>query len=347
MEATIMKNTLLKVFCLFCAVVVSSTAYAAAPGYHIIKKIQIGGEGGWDYLSIDSEARRLYVSRSTHVIVIDIDADKIVGDIPDMPGVHGIVIASELGRGFISCGKSNTAVTFDLKTLKIIGQVKTGTNPDAILYEPTYKKVYTFNGKSNDATVFDAVSGEINATIALGGKPEFAAADEKGKVYVNIEDTAEVAEIDGKSLSVSRRFSLKPGEEPTGLGLDIENHRVFSGCHNKVMTVLDLNEGKVIATVPIGSGVDGNGFDQKTGLAFSANGEGTLTVVKESTPGKYEVVETVPTQRGARTMTIDAKTHNIYLPAAEFAPAPEPTVENPKPRPIQIKDTFVVLVIGK
>ena len=342
-----MKITLFKMLCLFYLIVVGSIAYAAAPGYHIIKKIQIGGEGGWDYLSIDSEARRLYVSRSTHVIVIDIDADKIVGDIPDMPGVHGIAIAPDLGRGFISCGKSNTAAIFDLKTLKIIGQVKTGTNPDAILYEPAYKKVYTFNGKSNDATVFDAVSGEINTTIALGGKPEFAAADKKGKVYVNIEDTAEVAEIDGKSLSVSRRFSLKPGEEPTGLSLDKEHHRVFSGCHNKVMTVLDLSKGKVIATVPIGSGVDGNAFDQKTGLAFSANGEGTLTVVKESAPGKFEVSETVPTQRGGRTMAIDVKTHNIYLPAAEFAPALEPTVENPKPRPTQVKDTFVVLVIGK
>jgi DNA-binding beta-propeller fold protein YncE len=346
MEA-IMKNTLFKVLCLFYVVVFSSIAYAAAPGYHIIKKIQIGGEGGWDYLSIDSEARRLYVSRSTHVIIIDIDADKIVGDIPDMPGVHGIAIASELGRGFISCGKSNIAVIFDLKTLKIIGQVKTGTNPDAILYEPVYKKVYTFNGKSNDATVFDAASGKINAVIALGGKPEFAAADKKGKVYVNIEDTAEVAEIDGKSFSVLRRFSLKPGEEPTGMDLDNEHHRVFSGCHNKIMTVLDLNKGKVIATVPIGSGVDGNAFDQKTGLAFSANGEGTLTVVKESAPGKFVVAETIPTQRGARTMATDAKTHNIYLPTAEFAPAPEPTVENPKPRPTQIKDTFVILVIGK
>jgi DNA-binding beta-propeller fold protein YncE len=347
MEATIMKTSFFKVLCLFCAAVVSSTAYAAAPGYHIIKKIHIGGEGGWDYLSIDSKTRRLYVSRSTHVIVIDIDADKIVGDIPDTPGVHGIAIASELGRGFISCGKSNTAVIFDLKTLKIIEQVKTGTNPDAILYEPAYKKVYTFNGKSNDATVFDAVSGKINAVIALGGKPEFAAADKKGKVYVNIEDTAEVAEIDGKSLSVSRRFSLKPGEEPTGMGLDNEYHRVFSGCHNKIMTVLDVNKGKVIATVPIGSGVDGNGFDQKTGLAFSANGEGTLTVVKESAPGNFEVVETVQTQRGARTMAIDVKTHNIYLPAAEFAAALEPTVENPRPRPAQIKDSFVILVIGK
>jgi DNA-binding beta-propeller fold protein YncE len=347
MEVTIMKNTLFKVLCLFCAVVISSTAYAAAPRYHIIKKIQIGGEGGWDCLTIDSKARRLYVSRSTHVTVIDIDSDKVVGDIPDTPGVHGIAIAPELGRGFISCGKSNIAVIFDLKTLKIIGQVKTGTNPDVILYEPAYKKVYTFNGKSNDATVFDAVSGKINATIVLGGKPEFAAADKKGKVYANIEDTAEVAEIDGKSLSVSRRFSLKPCEEPTGLALDINNHHVFSGCHNKVMTVLDVNKGKVIATVPIGSGVDGNGFDQETGFAFSSNGEGTLTVVKESVPGKFEVAETVPTQRGARTMAIDTKTHNIYLPTAEFAPAPEPTVENPKPKPIQIKDTFVVLVIGK
>ena len=342
-----MKNTLLKALCLFCAAVISSTAYAGAPGYHIIKKIQIGGEGGWDYLSVDSEARRLYVSRSTHVIVIDIDKDKIVGDIPDTPGVHGIAIASELGRGFISCGKSNTAVIFNLKTLKIIGGVKTGTNPDAILYEPAYKKVYAFNGKSNDATVFDATSGKINAIIALGGKPEFAAADKKGHVYVNIEDTAEIVEIDGKSLSVSKRFSLKPGEEPTGMGIDIKNHYVFSGCHNKIMTVLDVNKGKLIATVPIGSGVDGNGFDQETGLAFSANGEGTLTVVKESAPGKFEVSETVPTQRGARTMAIDTKTHNIYLPAAEFAAAMEPTVENPKPRPAQIKNSFVILVIGK
>jgi DNA-binding beta-propeller fold protein YncE len=347
MEATTMKNTLLKAFCLFCAVVIGSTAYAAAPGYHIIKKIQIGGEGGWDYPSIDSKARRLYVSRSTHVIVIDIDKDKIVGDIPDTPGVHGIAIASELGRGFISCGKSDTAVIFDLKTLKIIGQVKTGTNPDAILYEPAYKKVYTFNGKSNDATVFDAVSGKINAVIALGGKPEFAAADKKGKVYVNIEDTAEVAEIDGRSLSVSRRFSLKPCEEPTGMGLDIENHHVFSGCHNKVMTVLDVSKGKLIAVVPIGSGVDGNGFDRETGLAFSANGEGTLTVVAQSAPGRFEVAQIVPTQRGARTMAIDTKTHNIYLPAAEFAEMPEPTIENPKPKPVQIKDSFVILVIGK
>ncbi|MGA2782600.1 MAG: YncE family protein [Smithella sp.] len=342
-----MKINLFKLLCLFCAVVVGSTAYAAAPGYHVIKKIQIGGEGGWDYLSIDSKARRLYVSRSTHVIVIDIDSNEVVGDIPDTLGVHGIAIAPELGRGFISCGKSNTAVIFDLKTLKIIGQVKTGTNPDAILYEPTYKKVYTFNGKSNDATVFDAVSGKINATIVLGGKPEFAAADKKGKVYVNIEDTAEVAEINGKSLSVLRRFSLKPGEEPTGLGLDIENHRVFSGCHNKIMTVLDVNKENVIATVPIGLGVDGNAFDQETGFAFSSNSEGTLTVVKESAPGKFEVAETVSTQRGARTMAIDTKTHNIYLPTAEFAPASEPTVENPKSRPTQIKDTFVVLVIGK
>jgi YVTN family beta-propeller protein len=347
MEATIMKTALLKIFCLFCAVVISSAACAAAPGYHIIKKIQIGGEGGWDYLSIDSKARRLYVSRSTHVIVIDIDKDRIVGDIPDTPGVHGIAIAPELGRGFISCGKSNTAIIFDLKTLKIIGGVKTGTNPDAILYEPAYKKVYTFNGKSNDATVFDATSGKINATIALGGKPEYAAVDKKGKVFVNIEDTAEVAEIDGKSLSVSGRFSLKPGEEPIGMGVDIEHHRVFSGCHNKIMTVLDVNKGKLIATVPIGSGVDGNGFDQETGLAFSANGEGTLTVVKESAPGRFEVTQTVPTQHGARTMAIDTKTHNIYLPAAEFAAAMEPTAGNPNPRPAQIKDSFVILVIGK
>ncbi|HAM50218.1 MAG TPA: hypothetical protein DCP92_05815 [Nitrospiraceae bacterium] len=279
-------------------------------------------------------------------MVIDIDSDKLVGDIPDTPGVHGIAVAPELNRGFTSNGRANTATIFDLKTLKIIGQVKTGTNPDAILYDPASKRVFTFNGRSRDTTVFDGATGEVSGTLALGGKPEFAAADGKGKVFVNIEDTSEVVELDSIKLAVIKRYLLKPCEEPTGMGLDPEHHRIFAGCHNKVMAVLDTEEGRVIATVPIGAGVDGNGYDPGRGLAFSSNGEGTLTVVKESSPGKFDAVESVITQRGARTMAIDPKTHNIYLPTADFGPPPSPTPEEPKPRPTIIKDSFVILVVG-
>jgi DNA-binding beta-propeller fold protein YncE len=337
----------MKAFLLFCSLLVSTASYAADPGYHVIKKLQLGGEGGWDYLTVDSAAGRLYISRSTHVMVVDIDTDKVVGDIDDTSGVHGIAIASELNRGFTSNGRANTVTIFDLKTLKVLGQVKTGENPDAILYDPASKRVFTFNGRSKDATVFEASSGEVASTIALGGKPEFAAADGKGKVYVNIEDTSEVVEIDSRKLSLTKRSLLKPCKEPTGMGLDAEHRRVYSGCHNKVMAILGTETGKVIATVPIGAGVDGNGFDPRTRLAFSANGDGTLTVVQESSPGKFEVVEIVTTQRGARTMAIDPKTHNIYLPAAQFSLLPASTAEGSKPRSTMIKDSFTVLVVGK
>lgn len=315
----------MKTFLMMFSLLICTVANAADTGYHVTKKLQIGGEGGWDYLTVDDTARRLYISRGSHVMVIDIDADKVIGDIPDTPGVHGIVVAPEFNRGFISNGRANTATIFDLKTLKVIGQVKTGTNPDAILYESASRLVFTFNGRSKDATAFDAVTGKLAGTIALGGKPEFAATDSKGKVYVNIEDMNEVAEIDSWRLAVMRQLPLDTCEEPSGIAFDPEHQRIFSGCHNKVMTILDVKTGKVIATVPIGEGVDGNGFDPGTKLAFSSNGDGTLTVVRESSPGKYEVAETVTTQRGSRTMAIDLKTHNIYLPAAKFAPPPEST----------------------
>jgi YVTN family beta-propeller protein len=323
-----------------------TVAYGVDPGYRVIKKLQLGGEGRWDDLTVDSAARRLYISRSSHVMVVDIDAGKLVGDIPDTAGVHAIAVAHELNRGFTSNGKANTVTIFDLKTLKVVASVATGVNPDAIVYDPASKKVFTFNGRSNDATVIDAATGVVVSTITLGGKPEFAAPDGAGRVYVNIENTSEVVEIDSLKLVVTKRFSLKPGEEPSGLGLDAVHHYVFSGCANKLMTVLDADEGKVLASVPIGSGVDGNGFDPVTGLAFSANGEGTLTVVERSS-GSFKVVATVPTQPGARTMAIDLKTHNIYLPTAQFAPTPAATPENPKPRPTPMPGTFVVLVVGK
>ncbi len=332
---------------MLCGLALCTMAYAAPPGYHVIKKIQLGGEGGWDYLTVDSEARRLYISRGTHVIVLDIDTDKVVGDIPDTTGVHGIAIARDLNRGFTSNGRANTVTIFDLNTLAVIGQVQTGRNPDAILYDPASKRVFTCNGASHDATAFDAATGEVLATIPLGGKPEFPATDGRGSVYANIEDTGEVVEIDSQKLAVTNRFSIKPGDEPSGMGFDARRHRAFSVCGNKIMTVLDTRAGKVIATVPIGAGADGAGYDPGTKLAFSSNGEGTLTVVQEVSPGQFGVAETVKTQRGARTMAIDLKTHNIYTVTASFGPAPKPTAEAPRPRPAIVKDSFVVLVIGK
>lgn len=332
---------------IFFCLVLATNSYAADSGYHIIKWLKVGGDGGWDYLTVDSAARRLYISRSTHVMVIDLDTDKVVGDIPNTLGVHGIAIAPGLNRGFTSNGKADTSTIFDLKTLKVLDEVKTGGNPDAIIYEPASKKVFTFNGRSKDATVFDAVSGQVVSIIPLGGKPEFAATDGKGKVYVNIENTNQVAEIDSLLTRETRRFSIKPCEEPSGLGLDSNNGRVFSGCHNKIMTVLDTKTGKVISTTPIGANVDGNGFDAGTGFAFSSNGDGTLTIVQESSPGKFEVVATVKTQRGSRTMALDPLTHNIYLPAAQFTPPKETTQTGSKPRPVMVMDSFEVLVVGK
>lgn len=331
----------------FICLVFGTIAGAADPGYRVIRKIRLGGEGFWDYLTVDSTARRLYVSRGTHVMVVDLAGDSLAGDIPETPGVHGIALAPELNRGFTSNGRANTSTIFDLKTLKKIDEVKTGENPDAILYDSFSGRVFTFNGRSGDATAFDAATGAAAGTIPLGGKPEFARADGRGKIYVNIETTSEVVEIDSRNLAVTRRFPIKPGEEPSGLGFDVERHRLFSGCSNKIMTVLDIGTGKIIGTIPIGEGVDGCGFDPVSKLAFSSNGEGTLTVVREAAPGTFEVAETVPTQRGARTMTIDPKTGNIYLPTAEFGPAPQASADNPRPRPAVVKDSFVILVVGK
>ena len=334
----------MKSFIVTFVLLISATAQAAS-GYHVINKIPLGGEGGWDYLSLDSASHRLYISRSTHVMVIDTVTDKLISDIPDTPGVHGIALAPELNRGFISNGKANTASIFDINTLKVTGHVNTGENPDAILYEPFSQRVFTFNGKSKDATVFDAASGMVLGTIPLGGKPEFAATDNKGRVFVNIEDTNEVVELDSKKLTILKRHSLSPCEGPTGMAIDTQHHRIFSGCRNKVMAVLDVDSGKVIATVPIGAGVDANAYDGETGLAFSSNGVGTLTVVRESPPGKFET-ETIPTQRGARTMALDIKTHKIYLLTAEFASVPA-TPAVPNPRPTIISGSFTVLVVGK
>ena len=323
----------------------ASTAQAGS-GYHVIERLQLGGEGGWDYLAVDSSAGRLYVSRGTHVVVVDTTTDRIVGEIPDTPGVHGIALAPALNRGFISNGKANTAYVFDLHSLKVIGRVKTGENPDAVLYDPATKRVFTFNGGSHGATVFDACSEKVLATIPLGGKPEYAVSDREGRVFVNIEDRSEVVELDSRKLAVVKRYSLSPGTEPTGLAIDTARHRLFAGCRNRKMTVLDTESGQVIATLPIGEGVDGVAYEAETGLVFSSNGDGTLTVVSEPSPGKFET-EFVFTQQGARTMALDPKTHTIYLPTATFAPAPPVAPGALKPRPTVVKDSFTVLVVGR
>jgi DNA-binding beta-propeller fold protein YncE len=320
---------------------------AADPGYHVIRTYKLGGEGGWDYLTLDSSSRRLYISRATHVIVIDADSGKPVGDIPDTPGVHGIALAPELGRGFISNGREGTVTIFDLQTLKLISKVKVGENPDAILYDPATKRVFTFNGKSHDSTAIDATKGTVLGTIKLEGKPEFAASDGKGEIFVNIEDKSQLDAIDPAKLEVKSRWPLAPCEEPSGLSIDREHRLLFAGCDNKMMAVVDADSGKVLATPTIGDGVDATAFDPSTGLAFASCGEGVLTVVREESPNKFSVAENVKTQEGARTLALDDKTHQVFVVTAKFGPPPAPTAEQPHPRHSILPDTFVVLVLGK
>ncbi len=301
-------------------VLVALTAFAAE-GYKVLNKIKIGGTGGWDYVAVDSAAGRIYASHGTEVDVVDVNG-KMVGKIEQLHGVHGIAIAADLGKGFITNGQSNSVTVFDLKTLAKTGEPATGQNPDAVCYEPKTQRVFTFNGRSNDSSVIDAKTNEIVGTIKLGGKPEFCAADGAGKLYNTLEDTSEVIEIDAAKLTVLRRASLAPAEGPSGLAIDTKDKKLFSVCSNKVMAVTDIATMKVIATPAIGTGPDAAGFDPGTGLAFSSNGDGTLTIVK-AVSGKYEPVDTVTTVRGARTMTVDTKLHRVYLLAAEYGPTPE------------------------
>jgi DNA-binding beta-propeller fold protein YncE len=315
-------------------------AMAAPTGYHLLGDVKIGGEGGWDYLTVDSAARRLYVSHATHVAVVDVDAGKVVGDIPDTQGVHGIALAPELNRGFTSNGRANSVTIFDLKTLKAIGQVVTGENPDSIRYDAVSGRVFTFNGRSNNSTAIDARTGKVAGTIALGGKPEFSVADGKGMVFVNIEDKNEIVAIDTAKLSVAKRYSLSPCDGPSGLAIDTKNRRLFSVCGNRLMAVSDPDSGKVLATPAIGQGSDGAAFDPATGYAFSSNGDGTLTIVQQA-GGKWDVLENIATERGARTIALDDKTHKLYLPTARTAPA------QGGGRATYLPDTFKVLVIGK
>jgi len=325
---------------------VLTLAATAATTYHVTSNIPISGNGGWDYIAADSDNRRLYVSHGNVVDVVDLDSGKIVGQVPDTNGVHGIAIANDLGRGFISAGRDNQVVIFDLKTLAKLGTAKTGTNPDGILYEPTTQRVFTFNGRSNDSTVINAKDGAVLGTIPVGGKPEFPVADGKGNVFVNIEDKNEILHIDPKAMTVKAHWPIS-AESPSGLAIDTEHHRLFSVCDGNKMVVLNYDNGKVVTTVPIGDGPDAVSYDPSIHTVFSSNGgDGTVTVVKIEGKDKY-VPSTVTTKKGARTMTVDLKTHNLYLPSADYGPAPAATAANQHPRPSIMPGSFKLLVLSQ
>jgi len=320
----------------------------AAQGYEVKKKIELGGDGGWDYLSVDNAARRLYIARGTRVMVVDLDGGKLIGEVPDVTGAHGVAVVQDLGRAFATAGRSGEVVVFDVKDLKTLSRIKAGENPDAILYDAFSKRLFVFNGRSKDATVIDAASGTVAGTIPLGGKPEAGISDGRGKVFVNIEDTGEIAALDAKEMKVLNRWKLGTCEEPTGLAWDAKTHILFSACGgNKQMAISNAEKGELVTTVEIGAGSDGAGFDPTTSNAFTTNGEGSITVVHEDSPTKFTVTQTVTTQRGARTIAVDPKTHQVLTMTAQFGPAPAATAETPRPRAPILPGTFAVLVVGK
>ena len=316
-----------------------SPARAAEVNYQLLKTIPVGGDGGWDYLSVDSAGRRLYVSHGTKAVVIDLDKETVVGDITNTPGIHGIAVAPKLNRAFTSNGRENKVSIVDLKTLETTSRVDTGENPDAIFFEPLREEIYTFNGRSKDSTVIDAKTGKVIATIPLGGKPEFAQGD-GGRLFVNIEDKNQVAVIDTAKHEVIAYWPIAPGEGASGMAIDLKNHRLFLGA-DKLMVMLDYTSGKVVGSVPIGDGVDANSFDPATQLAFASCRDGTVTIAHEGAPDKLTVVQTLKTARGSRTMTLDSATHKIYLAAVDYEKGSES-----QRRPPAVAGSFRILVFG-
>jgi DNA-binding beta-propeller fold protein YncE len=309
---------------------------------HALRVIKLGGEGGWDYLTCDAAARRLYISRSTHTMVVDADSGKGVGDIPDTSGVHGIALAPDLGLGFTSNGRADSVTCFDLKTQKTVRVIQpTGEGPDAILYDPFSKRVFTFNGHGKSVTAMDAASGAVLGSLGLGAKPEFAATDGAGRIFVNLEDKSQIAVFGAKDLKLQATWSLGEVEEPSGLAYDPATARLYSTGGNGKVAVVDAKTGKVLATLPSGQGTDAAGFDAGNGLAYASNGEGTLTVMQG-----LKALGNVPTARGARTLAVDAKTHHVFLVTADFGPAPAPTAERPHPRPAMLPDSFKLIEVG-
>jgi DNA-binding beta-propeller fold protein YncE len=341
-----MKKTILVSACILLTGWLTMYGQAKLPEYRIANKFHVDGDGGWDYLAADELTGRIFISHGTVVNVVDEKDGKLLGTIPDTKGVHGIAIAHDLNKAFISNGRDSSVTIIDLKSLAFIAKVNvTGQNPDAILYDPYSHKVFAYNGRSASATVIDGASHKVLATIKLDGKPEFSVSDAKGKVYVNIEDKSEITCINSSTLKVEQVWSIAPGEEPSGLALDNENHRLFSVCGNKLMVVADAMSGKIISTLPIGDGCDGVAFDPALKRAYSSNGEGAITVVQEVSPNEFKVLGNIQTMPGARTITIDKKTHHLFLSSAEYNTAPPATANNPRPRPSVKPGTFTLLDI--
>ncbi len=315
--------------------------------YHILQQVKLPDEGGWDYLKMDSDARRLYITHETEVLVLDADTYKVIGKVEGIHGAHGVALAPELGKGFVTSGKSGTVVVFDLKTFKKTSEITAQKDADAILYDSASGKVFTFNGDSENSTVIDAVTGKVVKTLDLGGNPEFAAVDGKGHLFNNLVDKSVVLDIDTQKIEVKHRWPLAPGESPAGMAMDAENNRLFIGCHNKLVAIMDATSGKVIQTLPIGDHVDATYFDPASGTVFNSCGDGTLSVVQENSADNYQVVENVKTQPGARTMAFDSKTGHVFLAAADMQPAPTPTQDNPKPRRKMVPGTFRLLILGQ
>lgn len=323
-------------------------ADAADSPFHVVRRIPIGGEGGWDLMAMDMPGHRLFLSHATHVVVLDVRADSVVGDIPNTPGVHGVALAPELGRGYTSNGRDSSVTVFDLKTLAVLGRVSIpARNPDAITYDPVSGRVFTFNGGSANATVIDARTQAVVGSVVLGGRPELAVVDSAGRLYVNLEDSSAVVAVDTRSLAVLARWPLAPGEGPTGLALDRAHQRLFSACGNQKLVVLDATSGRVVTTLPIGRGVDGAAFDATRGLVFTSNGEGTLSVIQEDDPEHFHAAETDSTGPGARTLALDPATGTVYVASADFGTPPAPTVDRPHPRPPIMPGSFRILAVQR
>jgi YVTN family beta-propeller protein len=303
---------------LLAGAVLSVAAVAmAAVDYQPLTKVAVPGTGGWDYVTVDAGARRVYVSHSTQVDVLDADSFAVVGTIPNTPGVHGIAVAPEAGRGYISAGKADAVIAFELKTLKPLEQIKVGKKPDAIIYEPLTKRIYVMNGDSENISVLNAADGKAVGTIALGGGPEFAVSDGKGNLYVNLEEQNETLHIDVNSMTVKDRWPLAPCATPTSLAMDTENHRLFVGCRSKHFAVLNADTGKIVFTAPIGERVDAAAFDSKTRLVYLSTGDGKVFVFHQESPDHYTVAQEITTKPGAKTMGYDSKTGNLFVPTSE------------------------------
>lgn len=320
-------------------------AAAAPAGYHVVTSYTLGGDGGWDYINRDPASGNLFITRGSHVMVVDPASGRLLGDIPGLMGIHGTAFAG--GKAYVSEGGANRIAVVDPRTFTKTGEIAVGGRPDTILYDPFSKRLFTFNSTSKDATAVDPVTGKPVGSVPLGGKPEAAVSDEAGTIYVNIEDTSELVAFDAKTLTVKKRYPLAPCQEPSGIAADLAHGRVFSGCDNKMIAVTDMKTGKAVAQIPIGEGVDANRFDPATGLVFSANGEsGTLTVVHEDSPDKFTVLQNLPTAEGARTMELDPTTHRLFTVTSQRKPG-TPTAERPNPRPVPVPGTFRLIVLDR